>query len=227
MDSAGVGRAVLLGWYWENHATCAEHNNFYLSCLKAYPTRFAAFATLHPAAGVAALDEVRRAAGEGFCGLGELSPHSQHVPLQDPVWRKVLALAGDLKLPVNLHVTDPHSKPYPGRVKTPLAAFRAWAKEFPQTNFILAHWGGGLAFEGETLALPNVCFDTAASPLLYGPDVWAKAPAGRVLFGSDYPLVLYPRTGPVPEIAGMVKEAQQAGADDALLGGNAAALLRL
>jgi predicted TIM-barrel fold metal-dependent hydrolase len=147
--------------------------------------------------------------------------------LGDPIWRKVLALAGELKLPVNLHVTDPQSKPYPGRVETPLADFRALAKDFPQTNFILAHWGGGLAFERETLALPNVYFDTAASPLLYGPDVWAKAPARRVLFGSDYPLVLYPPTGPVPEIAGMVKEAQRAGADDALLGGNAAALLRL
>jgi len=227
LNAAGIRQAVLLGWYWEHHGTCVEHNKFYASCLKAYPTRFAAFATLHPAAGEAALDEVRRAADAGFSGLGELSPHSQHVPLADPIWRKILVLAGELKLPVNLHVTDPRSKPYPGRVETPLADFVTLAREFPWTRFILAHWGGGLAFDSETLALPNVYYDTAASPLLYGSDVWAKAPAGRVLFGSDYPLVLYPKSGNAPEFAGIVQEAQKAGADEALLGGTAAGLLRL
>jgi len=227
MNTAGIRKAVLLGWYWEHHATCVEHNKFYASCIKAYPTRFAAFATVHPAAGEAALDEVRRAGDAGFSGLGELSPHAQHVPLNDPIWRKILVLAGELKLPVNLHVTDPRSKPYPGRVETPLADFIALARDFPWTNFILAHWGGGLAFDPVKGSLPNVYYDTAASPLLYKPEVWAKAPAGRVLFGSDYPLVLYPKTGAVAEFAGIVQEAQGAGADEALLGGNAAELLRL
>ncbi len=227
LNAAGIRKAVLLGWYWENHATCVEHNKFYASCLKAYPTRFAAFATVHPAAGEAALDEVRRARDAGFSGLGELSPHAQHVPLTNPIWRKILALAGELKMPVNLHVTDPHSKPYPGRVATPLSDFIALAREFPWTKFILAHWGGGLAFDRENNALPNIYYDTAASPLLYDSDVWIKAPAGRVLFGSDYPLVLYPKSGPAPEFAGIVKEAKVAGADEALLGGTAAGLLGL
>ncbi len=227
MNAAGIRKAVLLGWYWENHATCVEHNKFYASCIKAYPTRFAAFATVHPAAGAAALDEVRRARDTGFSGLGELSPHSQHVPLSDPIWRKLMTLAGELKMPVNLHVTDPRSKPYPGRVETPLADFIALARDFPWTNFILAHWGGGLAFDPVKGGMPNVYYDTAASPLLYGADVWAKAPAGRVLFGSDYPLVLYPKNGKEPEFATLVKEAQDAGADEALLGDNMAQLLGL
>jgi predicted TIM-barrel fold metal-dependent hydrolase len=227
MNTAGIRRAVLLGWYWENHATCVEHNKFYASCLKAYPTRFAAFATVHPAAGATALDEVRKARDAGFTGLGELSPHSQHVPLNDPIWRKLLALAGELKMPVNVHVTDPQSKSYPGRVDTPLADFIAMARDFPGTTFILAHWGGGLAFDPVNGALPNVYYDTAASPLLYGPEVWAKAPPGRVLFGSDFPLVLYPTSGTAPEFVGIVAEARAAGADDALLGGTAAGLLGL
>jgi predicted TIM-barrel fold metal-dependent hydrolase len=227
LNTAGIRRAVLLGWYWENHATCVEHNKFYASCLKAHPTRFAAFATVHPAAGEAALDEVRRARDAGFSGLGELSPHSQHVPLSDPIWRKLLALAGELKMPVNLHVTDPQSKPYPGRVETPLEDFVAMVRDFPGTNFILAHWGGGLAWSAEAATLPNVYFDTAASPLLYGPDVWKKAPPGRVLFGSDYPLVLYPASGTAPEFVGIINEARTAGADEALLGGTAAGLLGL
>jgi predicted TIM-barrel fold metal-dependent hydrolase len=227
MDAAGVTKAVLLGWYWENHSTCVEQNRFYATCVRAHPARLAAFATVHPAAGAAALEEVRRTTGEGFIGLGELSPHSQHVRLNDPVWRQLLELAAELKLPVNLHVTDPASRKFPGRVETPLADFVRLAREFPQTTFILAHWGGGLAWSPETAALPNVWFDTAASPLLYGPEVWAKMRTDRMLFGSDYPLILYPQTEREPGFAGLLAEARQAGASADVLGGNAERLLNL
>ncbi|HEX2861076.1 MAG TPA: TatD family hydrolase, partial [Lacunisphaera sp.] len=227
MDAAGVRRAVLQGWYWENHATCVEHNAYYAACVKAHPERLSAFATVHPAAGGAALDEVRRAKDAGFAGLGELSPHSQQVPLDDPIWRQVLELAGDLKLPVNLHVTDPASRPYPARVDTPLSDFIALARDFPETNFILAHWGGGLAWSKEAAGLRNVWFDTAASPLLYGPEVWKKGPSDRVLFGSDYPLVVYPQVGAVPRFEGIVAEALAADADQAIFHRNAATLLGL
>jgi len=227
MDVAGVQRAVLLGWYWENHATCVEQNLFYAACLKAYPERFLAFATVHTAAGAEALEEVRRARDAGFCGIGELSPHAQHISLGDSNWRALLKLAGELKLPVNLHVTDPRSKPYPGRVDTPLSDFIALAREFPATKFILAHWGGGLAFDPENRALANVYYDTAASPLLYGPEVWAKAPPGRVLFGTDYPLVLYPKTSPHADFARLLREAENGAAEAGIFGGNAKRLLAL
>lgn len=227
MNEAGIRRAVLLGWYWEHPATCVEHNTFYASCLAAYPTRFAVFGTVHPGAGRAALDEVRRVKDLGFSGLGELSPHSQKVPLTDPIWRQLLALAGELGLPVNLHVTDPASKPYPARVETPLPDFVALARDFPGTNFILAHWGGGLAWSDEVASLRNVWFDTAASPLLYGPEVWKRGPLGRVLFGSDYPLNLYPGDGKGPGLAGLVQEARGAGADESIFRVNAATLLGL
>lgn len=225
MDAAGIRRSVLLGWYWEHHATCVEQNNFFASCLREHPARFAAFGGVHPAAGDAALDEVRRVKDLGFSGLGELSPHTQHVPLSDPVWRKILTLAGELNLPVNLHVTDPDSNPYPGRVDTPLEDFVAMARDFPGTKFILAHWGGGLAWAEAAAGLDNVWFDTAASPLLYSPEVWKNAPRGRVLFGTDYPLVLYPKSGGIAEFAGLVAEAKAAGADESIFHANAGKLL--
>ena len=56
------------------------------------------------AAGRAALDEMRWAVDAGFKGFGELSPHSQHLSVNDPSWRAVLALAGELNLPVNLYL---------------------------------------------------------------------------------------------------------------------------
>lgn len=233
MDAAGVGKAVLLGWYWENHATCVWQNSFYAECIRAHPDRVAAFVTVHPAAGNDALAEVRRAVDAGFVGLGELSPHAQHVKLNDPAWIKLVELAGELELPLNLHVTDPASASYPGRIETPLADFVRMAREFPQTKFILAHWGGGLALDPECRPLKNVYYDTAASPLLYETDVWTKgiraAAEGRVIFGSDYPLILYPRTEIAPGFVGILNEIKSAGLTEqeaiSLLGGNAAQLL--
>jgi predicted TIM-barrel fold metal-dependent hydrolase len=225
MDAAGVGRAVLLGWYWESHATCVGQNKFYADCIRAHPDRLAAFATVQPGAGAIAFEEAMRAMDDGLIGFGELSPHSQHFDLGEPVWHQVLHLAAEWKVPVNLHVTDPASRPYAGRVETPLADFVRLAREFPSTTFVLAHWGGGLAWSEDAIALPNVWFDTAASPLLYGPEVWSKAKTERVIFGSDYPLILYPKTELAPNFGGVLAEARQAGVAAAVLGGNARKLL--
>ena len=236
MDAAGVERAVLLGWYWEKPETCAWQNRFYAACVRAHPDRFSAFASLHPAAGrEAVLAEARRVREEGFSGLGELSPHSQRYGIDDPVLGEVLALAGELRLPVNLHVTDPAGKFYPGRIETPLADFIHIAREYSRTIFILAHWGGLLpAVEAEAAALPNLFYDTAASPRLYQPDVFTRVvkAVGRakVLFGSDYPLILFPEESQ-PGFAKFL--AQIAGTDltaeerTALLGGNATTVLGL
>jgi predicted TIM-barrel fold metal-dependent hydrolase len=224
MDAAGVAKAVLLGWYWEDHYSCALQNRFYARCIQAHPDRLAAFATIHPAKIDKAFGEIMLAHDAGFVGLGELSPHSQGYGLDSAGFRAVLTEAGRLGMPVNLHVTDPASKPYPGRVETPLADLLQLAREFPATNFILAHWGGGLAWSAEAAALSNIWFDTAASSLLYGPEVWAKAKSDRIMFGSDYPLILYPRTDTAPEFGGLIAEAKGAGVTDAVLGGNAAKL---
>jgi uncharacterized protein len=225
MDAASVAKAVLLGWYWETHASCVTQNRFYAECVRAHPDRLAGFATVQPAAGAVAFEEAVRALDEGLIGLGELSPHSQHVGPHDPIWRKLLTLATERGVPVNLHVTDPASKTYPGRVGTPLEDFLRLAREFPATQFILAHWGGGLAWSADAIALPNVWFDTAASPLLYGPEIWKKSPSERVLFGSDYPLVLYPQTETEPSMGSLLAEARKQQVSLATFGANTARLL--
>ncbi len=237
MDAAGVARAVLLGWYWEKPETCAWHNRFLAACVRGHSDRLAAFATLHPAAGRAAtLAEVRRAHDEGLIGLGELSPHSQGYLIDDPVFRAALALAAELGLAVNFHVTDPASKKYPGRVETPLADFARLAREFPRTTFILSHLGGLLPLvDSSTMPGPNLFYDTAALPLIYPPEVLRRlldvVGAERVLFGSDYPLILFPReeTGPgfarfLAQISDLKLSASESAA---LLGGNAARLFNL
>ena len=233
MDDAHVECAVLLGWYWEKPDTCVWQNRFYADCVRAHPQRLAAFATLHPAAGrEQTLAEIRRARDDGLIGLGELSPHSQGYSVDDPVWSAALDLAAELRMPVNLHVTDPASRRYPGWVETPAEDFVRLAQRHPATTFVLAHWGGLLALQDERFRqCANVYYDTAASPLMYGAEIWPRMLAAlgpeRVLFGSDYPLNLYPRVSVAAEMARFVAEAKLGAAGDAVLGGNARRVLGL
>ncbi len=224
LDAAGIERAVLLGWYWEKPATCAAQNRFYERCVQAHPDRLAACAAVHPED----LTELRRAQERGFVGVGELSPHSQGFAADDPRVSELLRAAGELGLPVNLHVTDPASKRFDGWVETPLEDFTNWANAFPGTQFVLAHWGGGLAFDAASRVLTNVWFDTAASPLLYDASAWERALAAvgaeRLLFGSDYPLRLFPKSDDAAGLVSFAREARGAlpdAARSAVLGANA------
>jgi len=240
MDHAGVEKVVLLGWYWQKAETCAWQNRCYAQWIKAHPDRLAAFATIHPAAGEAAVrSEIRRAREEGLRGLGELSPHSQGYAADDPVFAAALGLAGELGMPVNLHATDPNARRYPGRIETPPEDFVRLATAHPRVTFILAHWGGGLPLWETNPAmrrdLANVCYDTAASPLSYDDRIWRAAldvvPAEKVILGSDYPLILYPKTERAPGWRGLLAEIDGAGLmpeeKAPILAGNAARLLGL
>jgi predicted TIM-barrel fold metal-dependent hydrolase len=215
MDRAGVERAVLLGWYWARPENCERQNRFYADCVREHSDRLAGCATIHPSAGEpAAISEIRRSADDGLVGLGELSPHSQGFPVGDPVFRAAIALAGELGLPVVLHVTDPEGRAYPGRVETPLGDFESLARALPGTRFVLAHWGALLPLRRPgTAGLGNLFYDTAASPLLYDSTVWARflgaVGADRVLFGSDYPLNAHPRIGREPDLSRSVGEARR------------------
>ena len=235
MDASQITNAVLLGWYWEKPANCVAQNRFYAACVRAHADRLSAFATLHPAAGrIAVINELRRAREEGLVGLGELSPHSQGYAIDDAVFGEVITLAGEWGFPVNFHVTDPAARPYPGRVDTPLEDFGQLARAFPGTTFILAH-GGGLtpvvAAGVVARACPNVYYDTAAFPLIYGEEVWVKIwerlGRERIIFGSDFPLNLYPAMAGGPEMARFLAEARRAGADARVLGENVRKLLNI
>jgi predicted TIM-barrel fold metal-dependent hydrolase len=248
MDAAGVARAVLQGWYWEREESCAWQNRFYEGCVRAHPDRLSACAALHPRAGVdAARDAVRRAADAGFAGLGELSPHSQRVTGDGAAMEALeaaFAMAGEAGLAVCLHVTESAGgagrRNYPGKVETPLDDFVRWARAFPRTRFVLAHWGARLPMDAERGAearvLGNLFYDTAASPLTYGArasaGIWrgmaGAAGADRILFGTDYPLVLYPSgegAAASDSMASLLEEARGSGlsADElaGVLGGNA------
>jgi predicted TIM-barrel fold metal-dependent hydrolase len=231
MDSAGVAKAILLGWYWQHHDTCVHHNRFYGECVRAFPDRLAAFAAIQPHAGVSAtVSEMNRARDDGLVGLGELSPHSQHYAISHPAFEAALNLAISFGWLVNLHVTDPNCREYPGKVETPLADFLSLARTWPKLRFILAHWGGLLPMrDAEARAVPNIFYDTAASPLLYDATVWkrilAVVPTDRILFGSDFPLNLYPKLDREPRMHRLIDEARSEHLPESVLGSNAERLL--
>jgi predicted TIM-barrel fold metal-dependent hydrolase len=228
MDAAGIERAVLLGWYWERPANCIRQNRFFAACVRAHPGRLSAFAALHPAAGRdATLAEAQRARESGLAGFGEIFPAAQGYSADNPVLGEVLAFAGEIGFPVTFHATDPDGPRYPGRLETPPDDFLRLARGFPSTSFILAHWGGLLPLRAaEAAGFRNLFYDTSASPLLYDSGIWRRfldaAGTDRVLFGSDFPLNLYPKNDPQPSWLRLVAEVRGAGLDDAALG----ALLR-
>lgn len=239
MDRAGIDCAVIQGEYYRRHESCVAANDRALALCRRHPERFLIFATVQPADD-RALDEVRRCAAAGAVGIGELNPYAQGFTLDSPAFLRLAETCIDLNLPILLHVNEPVGRYYPGKAVTPLAQYYEFALRYPELTIILAHWGGGLFFyelmPSVRQALRNVWYDTAASPLLYPTaDIFAVAlrcvHPRKILFGSDYPLPLYPRVSREPDLFAFLSEimALDMAPDirDDLLGHNSARLLGL
>lgn len=200
MDRDGIERVLLQGWYWQQPETAREQNRWYARWVARHPDRLMAFAAVHPGwADIAG--ELAAARDWGACGVGECLPQVQSAAgWADPGWQAILEWTSANTWPICLHVTEPVGHDYPGRVPTPLDELVAVIEAHPSQRWILAHWGGGLPFYSMNrrvrALLDRVWFDTAASPLLYDARVWAQVAAlvgpQRILFGSDFPLRLYP-----------------------------------
>ncbi len=200
MDRDGIDRCVLLGWYWESPESCRLQNREAADWVSTAPDRFSAFASVHPDGGTPE-DWLRLARDRNFMGFGELLPAVQNSSLSDPFWHELAAGAAEAGLWFNFHVTEPAGRPHPGRIETPFAELQEFIERHRNLKIILSHWGGGL-FLSELnpfvkKRFQNVWYDCSASPLLYEPTIFEVAVrtvgAGKILFGSDFPLRLYPR----------------------------------
>lgn len=209
MDAAGVDQAILLGWYWENEATCRWHNTVIAEWVRAYPRRFIGFAGIHP--GVPperVVDQLENARLLGLRGVGELHPGVQDFSSGNPGWVALANWCAANNWPVTCHATEAAGRPHAGAVPTPLNDFIRMAENHPRLKLILAHWGGGLPFFelNPRIApkLANVVYDTSASPLLYRMDVFRHVfdllPREKILYGSDYPLRIFPRRKGAPDL---------------------------
>ena len=214
MDAASVDKAVLLGWYWQNRETCSLQNQWHTEWIREDPDRFIAFAAFNPTGNNECMDELQRAKDAGFRGIGEMLPAIQGFSMRDPRWLKAVEFAIDSDWPVNFHVSELVGRPLPDRVPTPFEDFQWLVETYPELKVILAHWGGLLPFHELNphvrKAFANVWYDVAASPLLYDSRVFRTIAdtvgAEKILYGSDYPLLLYPSHQTEPDFIRFIEE---------------------
>ncbi|MCL4369082.1 MAG: amidohydrolase family protein [Actinobacteria bacterium] len=231
MVENGVAHAVLCGFPWRDLGLCAAENDFLREAAARSGGRLSAFASVPPAAGEVAAREAARCLAAGTKGIGELNASAQGFAFgHPPALRPLMEVVQSFGVPLLFHSTEPVGHRYHGKGRSSLQGLYRLAVSFPQARIVLAHWGGGLFFyelmPEVQRALSNVYYDTAASAYLYRPDIfWVAAKVmkpEKVLFGSDFPLLGHRRM--LEQVRG---ERLSRPALDRILGGNAAALLRL
>lgn len=229
MDGAGVSHAVVMGMGWKTQGVAREVNDYLAEAAAGEPGRLTGFGSVNPAWGQEAAAEIRRCADMGLRGVGELHPDTQGFEIADavvmgPIMGELLGLGW----PLVVHSSEPVGHLYPGKGSTTPDRLYKFIAAFPNNVIVCAHWGGGLPFYYMMPEVPkvlsNVYFDSAASPFLYGPEVFERVAqltgAERILFGTDYPLINHRRLLRQVLESGLPKADQRA-----ILGGNAAALL--
>jgi len=198
MDRAGVDISVILNIGWTTHELCVETNDYILESIARYPDRLIGFCSVQPQSFQAALDEIERCTSGGIRGVGEIRPDTQLFDLMDDqVMAPFIEVVRKHKLILLSHASEPVGHIYPGKGSVTPEVLYPFITSYPDLTIVLAHWGGGLPFYAlmpeVRKAMKNVFFDTAASSLLYNPQIYEQAiqlvGADRIIFGSDYPLL--------------------------------------
>ncbi len=202
MDKNGVDISVIVNIGWTTHELCVETNDYILESIARYPRRLIGFCAVQPNSYDAAIAEIERCTKGGVRGVGEMRPDIQLFDLRDDeVMEPFIKVIKEHKLILLTHTSEPVGHEYPGKgVVTPEMLYPL-ITSFPDLIIVCAHWGGGLPFYAlmpeVKQAMGNVFFDTAASPLLYSPQVYEQVVqlvgADKILFGSDYPLLAQSR----------------------------------
>ena len=198
MDEDGVDVSVAMGVGWTDRGLAREVNDYIIESVRRHPGRLVGFAGVSPAWADDAAREADRCARAGLRGVGELHPDTQGFDLGDEDTMKPLMEAvRQHDLVVTTHSSEPVGHLYQGKGATTPEVLWRFIRSYPDVAVVCAHWGGGLPFYAlmpeVAEGLRNVYFDTAASPFLYTPQVFPTVAsligAGKVLLGSDFPLL--------------------------------------
>ncbi len=229
LDEEGVEAAVVLGFPWRQEKLWRRHHEVIQEAMRRFPRRLAGFCAVHLLS-PGAPREVERCLSAGFKGVGELAWYLEDLgSALTTVLGPIAELCQHYRVPLLLHTNDPVGHTYPGKAPMSLPELYRAIKTFPEIDWILGHWGGGLPFYGlmkkeAPEVFRRVYFDTAASPYLYRPEIYRlgmeMAGPEKILFGSDYPLL--PPSRYLKEIEGTDLSEEWR---EMLLGKNAAKLL--
>lgn len=197
MEQTGVDKSVVFGFSCLDMGMAREANDYIIDTVRRYPEQLIGFAIVPPQHPDME-KELLRCREAGLKGVGEVIPASVHTDISDQGQiGHFTAVCRELDLPILMHTNELVGHYYPGKGKMGPEQAYHFAINNPDNKIIFAHWGGGL-FCYELMpevheSLQHVCYDTAASPFLFRPEVYAAARlAGvlpKVMLGSDYPLL--------------------------------------
>ncbi|MDG1701687.1 MAG: amidohydrolase family protein [Opitutae bacterium] len=212
MDDSDINQSILLGWYWENKTTCLKHNLLMKEWMDFAPKRLHGFASIYP--NDDPINQLELANSMGFKGVGELHPVVQDYATNKAQWHAMAQWCEAHNWPINFHVSEGLNVKYPNFIPTPFNIYLEIAIAYPNLKIILSHWGGGIPFfelnHKIKNHLKNVYYDTAASPLLYDINVFRNVinlvGSEKILFGSDFPLKVYPKKQKIPEMQSFIKD---------------------
>lgn len=198
MDDNGIPVSVIQNIGWVNHEECMRSNDYILESVSKYPERLIGFCAVQPREGEKALKEIIRCRKGGAKGIGELRPDIQGFDLADPGLMKPL-MEEIIKqgMILSLHASEPVGHEYAGKGDITPGILYKFISNYQEATIFLGHFGGGLVFyelmPEVRVILTNTYYDTAAAPFLYVQGIYEAiikaAGSGKILFGSDWPLL--------------------------------------
>ncbi|MBO6103227.1 MAG: amidohydrolase family protein [Opitutales bacterium] len=212
MDDAGVERACMQSWYWQNPKAAAEANKMLAETVQKHSDRLFAYACVNPASASFEQD-LRRARDMGFQGVGELHDGVQKFDYASENFGRFCEICAEYSFAVCLHLTDPGGRPYPNKIATNNSAAFEAARANQRVKFLFAHFGGGEVFKEGFIPPANAFFDCAANTFLYGAEGFSrigKSVLEKMRFGSDYSLRLYPKKFKTAEMKTFAEECASA-----------------
>lgn len=172
--------------YFPSPADLTLGNEEMLALCEREPDRVRMLVAVNPNYTDHALGEIERCVARGAIGVKLLASRRADDPLLDPIAR----LAGERGLPILHHIWQHRRREWPSQEISDGVDLARLAARHPNTQFILAHIGGGGDYMHTFPAIvdyPNILPDLSGS----GVDRWmldaaiAVLGAERLLWGSD------------------------------------------
>ena len=186
MDEYGVDRAVICPVEEQIILYNREGNDFILAQVRRYSTRFIGFAVANPWYGPAAVEELKRALGEGLRGL-KLHPTFQGFSVNDPIAYPLVETAARYGVPIYVHTGTPHfGEPF---------KLVELARRYPEVTFIMGHAGASDFWYDLPRChrfAPNILFETSRNGPANYHHMALNIGADYLVFGSNAPESSYP-----------------------------------
>jgi len=229
METDGIDQSWITGFAFRDPGLCRICNDYVKDSVKRYPALLKGLAVVNPMS-PGFEKEISRCSEQGTIGVGELFPDGQVFDIADirQTWRLV-AECHSRGLFIMLHTAEPVGREYPGKGRTGPREAAAFCTNHPEVQVVFAHMGGGLwgyeTLKEMKLYLQNAWYDTAAAPYLYFPQVFssvfAAGAGGKLLYGSDFPLLGAERYLKMLDDSGLEEDSISM-----VMGGNAEDLLK-